>query len=117
MGNQAGILHTNTGKSAPAATLTTAWLSMGTLHKPKRLHHISIVLDAYDPDLTLKIEYRVENQTTWTTALASGSGQRVTTPRLNVNFYQLQIRFTLTNSGSATKTTAIAAIAVQYSGD
>lgn len=117
MTNIRGLHYTDTLKSAPTATLTTAWLPMGSLHKPKKLHHIALTFSAYDPDLTLKIEYRVENQTTWTTALASGSGQRIATPRLNVNFYQLQIRFTLTNSGAGVKNTAITAIAVQYSGD
>jgi len=114
MSNQLGLHPTSTYKRAATATLTTAWLSMDSAPQLKKLHAIGIFLDTHDANISVKIEYRVQGQTTWTTALASGAGQRIIVQDLAIEFYQLQLRYTLSNAGNATQV-AIAAISAQYS--
>jgi len=116
MSNQLGLHHTSTYKRAATATLTTAWLSMDSVHKLKMLHAIGIFLDTHDANISVKIEYRVQGQPNWTTVLAAGTGQRIIVQDLAIEFYQLQLRYTLTNAGNATQI-AIAAISAQYSMD
>ncbi len=87
---------------------------MDSVHKLKMLHAIGIFLDTNDANISVKIEYRVQGQTTWSTALAAGAGQRIVVQDLAVEFYRLQLRYTLSNAGNATQV-AIAAISAQYS--
>ena len=109
-----GFHHTKVRSQVDEAVLTSSWLSMGSLHKEKRLHALGILFDEDDADLSVKIEYRTESAD-WTQALAAGTGQRITVTELDVAFYELQIRYTITNGGSGLKDVGIVGISAQYS--
>ena len=61
----------------------------------------------------MKIEYRTDGAS-WATAVAAGTGQRITVGSLDVTFYELQMRYTISNGGSGLKTVSVVAVSAQY---
>ncbi len=107
------VSHTIMTNRAASAVFTSSWQDMHSIHRPKRLHALGIVLSNTAANITVKIEYRVT--TSWITAGTGLTGQHITVNNLDAEFYQLQIRYTLTNASLTHAATAIAAISAQYS--
>ena len=90
-------------------------LDMGRPGKQKRLEQIAVLLDDRASDFKPTIKYRVDDATSWTTAVVGNNSRRVSVGGLGVDFYTLQLQVLLDDDTAGNKDIRIEAVSVIYS--
>ena len=111
-----GIHHLGTG-SRYDGHLITSRLHMDHPGKQKLLHRITVLLDGNTASFQSVIKYRVNDASSWTTAVTTANSQRIVTADLTVTFYTLQIRVDIDDNTANNLDHRIGAISALYSVD
>jgi hypothetical protein len=96
-------------------TFTSSWLDFGHPASQKHLSRLACVVTGAVTNFNVKIEYRADNETTWTEAVEEDNSRHVDAGNLGKTFYLLQIRVTFTDSTGSETAAYLESLAATYS--
>jgi hypothetical protein len=94
-----GLYHTTPTTYHSPATFTTARLDFNQPGRQKRINRLTALLSDAHADVTITLEYRTDDATSWTTATSAANSRRVSVDLDDVQAYTMQVRLTLTDTG------------------
>lgn len=109
-----GVHYLTTGTLSDGYVVTSK-LDMGRPGREKRLERITVLLDDHAASFKPTIYYRVNDATTWTSAVAGSNSRRVSVGSLGVDFYTLQVKVLLDDDTGNNEDIRLEGISVLYS--
>ena len=97
--------------------LETSWLDFGQPGRYKRLDRLTALADGAHASFTLRLKYRVDGASAWTTAASAANSRRVSADPADVRFHTLQVRVELDDDSGANLDYALEAVSVVYTID
>lgn len=95
-----GIHHAG-GAALQDGHLITSRLDMDHPGLQKRLYSITVLLDGNATDFKIVLKYRVNDDTSWTTATTANDTRRAIASDIDTHFYTLQVRIELDDDTGA----------------
>jgi hypothetical protein len=112
VGGSDGVYHLQHCSSP--SIFTSSWLDMGHPASKKHLVRLAAIISNPETDTKTKIEYRTEGGS-WTEAVEEANARHVDVGNLGVDFYMLQIRVTLTDTGDPNDDVTLESLGATYS--
>lgn len=94
--------------------LITARLDMDHPGLRKRLDALTVILDGAGADFSVRLYYRVDDETAWTTATTAADTRIVRAADLATEFYLLQIRVEIDDDSATSQDIGIEALSAVY---